>query len=157
MSSKQSRRRAKAGAKAGRGREKRGRGVAFFVLAGAVVALAGWFTIRPFIGGDGNSDSGVVIVVEANMAGFRPKVLRAKVGERITVRLKSLDTRFHTDGGGKHQFAIDELGVNIIAPPKGSRETSFVVSEPGIYPYYCSICCGGKANPSMWGRLIVEA
>ncbi len=91
------------------------------------------------------------------MGGFRPKVIRARAGEPITIRLESLDTRFHLDGGGQHQLAIDELGVNLIASPLGTSDTTFVVPEPGVYPFYCSICCGGKANPTMWGRLIVRA
>jgi heme/copper-type cytochrome/quinol oxidase subunit 2 len=124
---------------------------------GAVVLLAGWLAARPFLGRGDEVDTARVIVVEVDMGGFHPKVIRAKVGEPITILVKSLDNRFHTDGGGKHQFAIDELGVDVIAPPLGSETATFTVSEPGVYPFYCSICCGGKANPSMWGRLIVEA
>lgn len=91
------------------------------------------------------------------MAGFQPFVISAQAGRPITVQLESMDTRFHLDGGGRHQFAIDELGVNIIAPPLGVAEETFVVEEPGEYRFYCSICCGGKANPSMWGTLIVKS
>ncbi len=136
--------------------ERRRRPFTYAALAGAVVLLAGWLALGPLLGRGDNSDRGELLVVEADMSGFRPKVLHAQAGEPITVRLKSLDTQFHTDGGGKHQFAIDKLGVDIIAPPRGSRKASFTVSEPGVYPFYCSICCGGKGNPSMWGRLIVR-
>ncbi|MBI2074196.1 MAG: cupredoxin domain-containing protein, partial [Gemmatimonadetes bacterium] len=58
---------------------------------------------------------------------------------------------------GKHQFAIDALGVNIIAPPLGTREATFTPPAPGAYEYYCDVCCGGRANPTMVGKLIVEA
>jgi cytochrome c oxidase subunit II len=137
--------------------KRKGRRAMYGILAGAVLLFASWLVARPFLGGGDGSDRGQVILVEADMQGFQPKVIRAKAGEPITIRLKSLDTRFHTDGGGKHQFAIDELGVDIIAPPLKSQKATFTVSEPGVYRYYCSICCGGKANPTMWGRLIVEA
>lgn len=84
-------------------------------------------------------------------------MIRARAGRPLTVRLTSVDTRFHTDGGGQHQFAIDRLGVNIIAPPLGTREATFTPPAPGVYEYYCDVCCGGRANPTMQGKLIVDA
>jgi cytochrome c oxidase subunit II len=75
----------------------------------------------------------------------------------VTIRLTSLDNQYHTDGGGQHQWAVDELGVNIIAPSLGSSYATFTPVEPGVYEFYCDICCGGRANPSMQGKLIVEA
>lgn len=137
-------------------RRRKGRTV-YVVLAGVAVAVVGWLTLRPFVSGGVGQERGRVILVKADMAGFQPKVIRATAGETITLELKSLDTPFHTDGGGKHQLAIDALGVDLIAPPGGTRKATLTVSEPGVYPFYCSVCCGGKANPSMWGRLIVRA
>jgi hypothetical protein len=29
-------------------------------------------------------------------------------------------------------------------------------STPGTYAWYCDMCCGGKENPSMIGRLTIE-
>jgi cytochrome c oxidase subunit II len=126
----------------------------------AVLALSGWFVAKPLLRGQAVvdlSESTDTLVVRANMQGFQPKLLRARANTPITIQIVSMDTRFHRDGGGRHQFAIDELGVDIVAPPLGSEEKTFVISEPGTYAFYCSICCGGKANPSMWGRLIVES
>lgn len=91
------------------------------------------------------------------MGGFNRQEIRVKAGEPVTVRLTSLDTPYHTDGGGKHQWAVDELGVSIVAPPKGSESATFAPDKPGVYTFYCDICCGGRANPSMQGTLIVEA
>ncbi len=96
------------------------------------------------------------VYIQADMAGFSTKTLQAEVGEPMTIQLESLDKKFHTDGGGKHQFAIDELGVDIVAPSLGTAEATFTPSEPGVYEYYCDICCGGRANPTMQGELIVE-
>jgi heme/copper-type cytochrome/quinol oxidase subunit 2 len=67
-----------------------------------------------------------------------------------------MDNSAHTDGGGKHQWAVDELSVSIIAPPEGSNYATFTPTKAGKYTYYCDICCGGKANPTMSGTLIVE-
>ncbi|OUC09382.1 cytochrome C oxidase subunit II, partial [Litorilinea aerophila] len=75
----------------------------------------------------------------------------------VTIRLRSLDNQYHTDGGGQHQWAVDELNVSVIAPPLGSNTITFTPTEPGEYQFYCDICCGGRANPNMQGTLIVEA
>jgi heme/copper-type cytochrome/quinol oxidase subunit 2 len=90
------------------------------------------------------------------MGGFSQSEIRVKAGEPITIRLTSLDNRYHTDGGGQHQLAVDELDLDVIAPPLGSSWVTFMPDEPGVYPFYCDICCGGRANPTMQGRLVVE-
>lgn len=97
------------------------------------------------------------IDISASMSGFDQDVIRVKVGEPITIRLTSLDNHFHTDGGGKHQWAVDELGLNVIAPAQGSESVTFTPDKPGEYTFYCDICCGGRVNPTMQGTLIVEA
>lgn len=131
-------------------------GLAGYVAIAVVVGLgAGLLALRPVL--RKTSTSAGAVAVLADMAGFRPQVIRARAGQPITVRLESLDTRFHTDGGGRHQFAIDELGLNLVAPPLGAVEATFVPPKAGLYRFYCSVCCGGKANPAMWGRLIVES
>ena len=126
------------------------------IVASAGVG-AGWLVTPALWGERPRSTGGDVVEIEGTMGGFSTKTIRAKVGRPLTVRLTSVDTRFHTDGGGRHQFAIDALGVNLIAPPKGTREATFTPTAPGVYQYYCDICCGGKANPTMVGTLIVEA
>lgn len=98
-----------------------------------------------------------LVAVEADMSGLYPKVIYAKAGEPLTIQLTSLDTPYHMDGGGKHQFAIDDLDVNIIAEPKGMSSQTFTPDGPGEYEFYCDICCGGRANPTMVGRLVVTS
>ncbi|MEZ4666501.1 MAG: cupredoxin domain-containing protein [Anaerolineae bacterium] len=95
--------------------------------------------------------------ISAAMDGFNMSEIRLKVGQPITVRLTSLDNSHHTDGGGQHQWAIDEFSVSVIAPPLGSNSVTFTPDKPGTYTFYCDICCGGRANPTMQGTLIVEA
>ncbi len=130
---------------------------AYVVAAVLIATAAGWLTIKPLTRSWFDGTTTGALEVRASMAGFQPTVLTAKAGQPTTLRLRSMDTRFHLDGGGRHQFAIDELGIDLIAPPLGSAKVTFTVPEPGTYPFYCSICCGGKANPSMWGTLVVEA
>lgn len=129
----------------------------YLLIVAGSTALAGWL-LAPVFWSDGTgSSSGAIVEIKGTMGGFSKSVIRAKSGRPLTVRLTSVDNRFHTDGGGKHQFAIDALGVNLIAPPLGTREVTFTPSTPGVYEYYCDICCGGRVNPTMVGKLIVEA
>lgn len=134
--------------------------VAFGLVVFIVVFAAGYFLaplFAPKPSGVSKTEQGKVINVQAAMDGFDIKEIRVKQGETLTVNLQSLDNSMHTDGGGKHQFAIDELGVNLVAQPMSSNSTTFTVTKPGEYTYYCDICCGGKANPTMNGKLVVEA
>jgi len=97
------------------------------------------------------------VAVRISMSGFAPNVLRARVGEPIDLQLINPDNSLHSDGGGWHQFAIDELGVDFKIGPLSEERIGFTVDTPGTYDFYCGICCGGKANPYMHGKLVVEA
>jgi heme/copper-type cytochrome/quinol oxidase subunit 2 len=97
-----------------------------------------------------------VIDVEASMSGFDQKEIHVKAGRPVTIRLTSLDNSHHTDGGGKHQWAVDELGVEVIAQPESSNTITFTPDKAGTYTFYCDICCGGRANPTMNGQIVVE-
>jgi heme/copper-type cytochrome/quinol oxidase subunit 2 len=139
-----------------RERQKKIRGIAFVFIGVVVLGLAGYFLVSAFFQPAPPALAGNVIDVKADMAGFDLKLIRLKAGEPVTVRLTSLDNSHHTDGGGKHQWAVDELGVSIVAPPEGSNYATFTPDQPGTYTYYCDICCGGRANPTMQGTLVVE-
>jgi len=139
-----------------RERQKKIRAIAFVFIGVVVLGLAGYFLVSAFFQPAPPALAGNVIDVQADMAGFDLKLIRVKVDEPVTVRLTSLDNSHHTDGGGKHQWAVDELGVSIVAPPEGSNYATFTPDQPGTYTYYCDICCGGRANPTMQGTLVVE-
>ncbi|MGE5140755.1 MAG: cupredoxin domain-containing protein [Rudaea sp.] len=97
-----------------------------------------------------------IVNILAAMDGFDLKEIHIRAAEKITINLSSLDNEHHPDGGGKHQFAVDELRVNIVAGPLSSASATFTALKPGVYTYYCDICCGGKANPAMNGKFIVD-
>ncbi len=140
-----------------RRRQRRIRILSFGLVVTGVLALAGALLKLGFTRPELAPMAGTVIDIAADMSGFSQSEVRAKVGEPITIRLTSLDNSHHTDGGGKHQWAVDELGVSILAPPEGSAYATFTPTDPGRYMFYCDVCCGGRANPSMQGTLIVEA
>jgi heme/copper-type cytochrome/quinol oxidase subunit 2 len=127
-----------------------------FVVIG-VLFLAGYLIIKAFTPPQLEPVSDNIIEVAANMGGFDKPIIKVKAGEPVTIRLTSLDNQFHTDGGGQHQWAVDEFDVSVIAQPKSSNMVTFVPDTPGTYTFYCDICCGGRANPSMQGTLIVES
>ena len=139
-----------------RERQKKIRAIAFVVIGVLVLGLAGYFLVSAFFQPAPPAMAGNVIDVQADMAVFDLKLIRLKAGEPVTVRLTSLDNSHHTDWGGKHQWAVDELGVSIVAPPEGSNYATFTPNQPGTYTYYCDICCGGRANPTMQGTLVIE-
>lgn len=128
--------------------------VVALVIATVVYFLAPVFS--PKESGITATANAKVVNIQAAMDGFDMQEIRVKVGETVKVNLRSLDNEHHTDGGGKHQFAIDEFSVNVVAQPLSVASGSFVASNAGTFTYYCDICCGGKANPTMNGKLIVE-
>ena len=134
---------------------KRTRANIFIVVSALVLGAAGYLLYQAFWKPQPPPMAGNVIDIAADMGGFTRKVVRVKVGEPVTVRLTSLDGTHHTDGGGRHQWAVDELKVDIVAPPLGSRYKTFTPDKPGTYTFYCDICCGGRANPTMSGQLVV--
>lgn len=138
-------------------KKQRIRSTVFAVLVIGVLGLAGYYLKSAFFRPAPEPLAGNVIDVEASMSGFDKKEIRVKVGQPVTIRLTSLDTSAHTDGGGKHQWAVDELGVNVIAQPESSNTVTFTPDKAGTYTFYCDICCGGKANPTMNGQIVVEA
>jgi len=139
-----------------RQQQQRNRGVIFSVIAIGVLGLAGYLLVGALFPPGPPPMAGNVIDVEAAMNGFDQYEIRVKVGEPVTIRLTSLDNTHHSDGGGKHQLAVDELGIDIVAPALGSSYATFTPQEAGTYTFYCDICCGGRANPSMNGTFIVE-
>ena len=140
-----------------RRRQQRLRSIAFVLIVLGVLVLSGYLLKPVLFRTPPPPMAGNVIDVAADMGGFSMKEIRLKVGEPVTIRLESLDNSHHTDGGGKHQLAVDELGVDVIAQPLSTNYATFTPEEPGTYTFYCDICCGGRANPTMNGTLIVES
>lgn len=131
------------------------------VLAAAtltlLVAAAAFLFARPYVrtaaaAGDAAPDA----TLRISMSGWQPAVLEARAGQALTVRMVNLDNRFHTDGGGWHNFVVPSLGIEQRVPPEGTLTFDVAALPPGEYPFYCDICCGGKDNPYMQGTLVVS-
>jgi heme/copper-type cytochrome/quinol oxidase subunit 2 len=132
----------------------RKRAILFGIIAFVVVGLTGYLLWRPFAPVPATAAD---VRIQTTMEGFIPGVIRAKVGQPITIQLVNRDTPFHTDGGGWHQFAIEELGVNAKVGPESTQLVTLTPTRAGTYEFYCDVCCGGKESPSMRGRLEVSA
>ncbi|HBY96256.1 MAG: cupredoxin domain-containing protein [Ardenticatenaceae bacterium] len=122
----------------------------FLVVTLLVVATAAWL-LRPQ-----TLPAGASRTVSITMAGFDPSTLTIPAAQPVTVRLVNPDTQFHTDGGGVHQFAVPELGLDVKVQPKSSALVTIPAVAPGSYTFYCDVCCGGKENPTMQGTLVVS-
>ena len=139
-----------------RARQKRVRAITFGFIVVTVLGLSVALLVSAFMPKTPPPDANTIDLT-ADMGGFNMKEMHVKAGQPVTVRLTSLDNSHHTDGGGQHQWAVDELGVSIVAPAEGSNFATFTPAKPGTYTFYCDICCGGRANPTMQGQVIVEA
>lgn len=137
-------------------RQKQMRVLTFGAIVILVLGAAGYLLVSAF-SSKTPPPAANTIDISADMGGFNLNEIRVKADQPVTVRLTSLDNPYHTDGGGRHQWAVDELDVSIIAPPEGNNYATFTPEQPGSYTFYCDICCGGRANPTMQGKLIVEA
>jgi cytochrome c oxidase subunit II len=127
-------------------------GVITVLVGGAAIGL-----VVTRLAGPAATDA-AALQVHASMGGFDPPALTVKAGQLVKVELSSTDTSMHSDGGGWHQLAIDALGINWKVGPESSTVFEFTApATAGTYSWYCDICCGGKANPSMQGKLTVTA
>ena len=96
------------------------------------------------------------VQIHASMAGFDPPALTVKAGQVVKIELSSMDSSMHSDGGGWHQLAIEALGINWKVGPESGKVFEFTApATAGTYSWYCDVCCGGKENPSMQGKLTV--
>ncbi|MCL4455722.1 MAG: cupredoxin domain-containing protein [Deinococcus sp.] len=118
-----------------------------------VLALALGLFLKPYFR---TAQSGQGAVIRISMAGWEPNTLYAKAGQPITVNMVNLDNQFHTDGGGWHNFVAEDLSVAERVGPNQSKTFTFTPNKPGEFLFYCDICCGGKDNPFMRGKLVVN-
>jgi hypothetical protein len=89
------------------------------ILVTVIVAVVYLLTpvLSPKESGITQTTNAKAINIQAGMDGFDMEEIRVKVSETVKVNLRSLDNEHRTYGGGKHQFAVDELGVNVVAQP----------------------------------------
>jgi cytochrome c oxidase subunit II len=131
-------------------------GILFAAIVVATLSLAGLLIRDALWGPRLPALAGTAVDVRGSMGGFSPATIRVPAGEPVTLRLISMDSPLH-QGGGEHQLAIDELEIDLRAAARESAAVTFTPTTPGVYQFYCDVCCGGRLSPSMQGSFIVEA
>lgn len=128
--------------------------VILFAGGGLVIAAALALALAPLLTGPPQvaTTPGAMVI---SMAGFSPNRIAVPAGQPVTLTLINPDSQFHTDGGGWHQFAIDTLDIDVRVAPRSQQTVSLGPLSAGRYEFYCDVCCGGRANPSMIGILEV--
>ncbi len=130
-------------------------GVALVVLAAGAILLFS----RPYVRGAATAASApeADATLTISMSGWQPAEVRARAGQPVTVRMVNLDNRFHTDGGGWHNFVVPFVGFEQRVAPEHTETFTFTAPlASGEYHFYCDICCGGKDNPYMRGKILVS-
>ncbi len=123
---------------------------AFAILAASTLAAVALLWPRPPVATAERS-------VTVSMGGFSTPVMTVPAGQSTRLQIVNPDSSAHTDGGGWHQLAIPELGVDARVAPRSDKTIELPAAAPGEYAFYCDVCCGGKENPSMQGVLKVAA
>ncbi len=132
------------------------RSILFMVIVVALFGSALYLLISKSVSLDPVDKDAIKMTI--TMAGFEPNVIRTKAGQPVTINLINPDNSHHTDGGGVHNFILENAGlskVNITVQPESQDVFTFTPTLPGEYHWYCDSCCGGRENPNMHGTLIV--
>jgi cytochrome c oxidase subunit II len=124
-------------------------GVVVAVLGAGVYFAFGNFLTRP-------AAAAGTISVQSSMAGFTPAEMRVKAGSTVTLDWWTEDAAMHLQGG-VHTMIAPDLGLHEELPAESRRAVAWTVpNKPGTYDVWCESCCGGKDNPQMHGKIVVE-
>ncbi len=77
----------------------------------------------------------VTIIAKKNEWRWEPEKFEAVQGDKIILTIINEDDY-------DHGIAIDAFGVSQRIPANGKITAEFVVTQPGEFPYYCSVPCG---------------
>ena len=77
----------------------------------------------------------VTITAKKNQWRWEPDTFEAIQGDKIILTVINEDDY-------DHGIAIEAFGVSQRIPANGNIVIDFVVTQPGEFPYYCSVPCG---------------
>jgi len=113
--------------------------------------LSGFSLMPSAYGAEPTSDAAVLeprlIVIKAKRFEYEPSRITVQKGERVTIRLESLDVT--------HGLYLDGYGVKMKANPAEVGKATFVADKTGRFTFRCSETCG-EFHPYMIGYLTVE-
>jgi plastocyanin len=143
-------------------RSRRIRQGAFGLVVAAILAVGGYLAFGDLAGQRGAATTAEAIPVRLSMAGFTPSEVKVPAAQTVSLELWTTDAAPHLHNG-VHTMISDELDIYEELPAAGptgeSRKVVTITTptEPGTYDIYCDTCCGGKASPTMHGKLTVTA
>jgi heme/copper-type cytochrome/quinol oxidase subunit 2 len=143
-------------------RSRRIRQGAFGLVVAAILAVGGYLAFGDLAGQRGAATTAEAIPVRLSMAGFTPSEVNVPAGQTVSLELWTTDAAPHLHNG-VHTMISDELNIYEELPAAGptgeSRKVVTITTPtvPGTYDIYCDTCCGGKASPTMHGKLTVTA
>jgi cytochrome c oxidase subunit 2 len=132
-------------------------GLALPVRVGAFLALSLTVALAVFLVWPRTPIATAAQRVQVDMGGFHPSTITATAGQPMRLQIINPDSSMHSDGGGWHELAIPELGIDARIAPRSDKTIDIPATAAGEYAFYCDVCCGGKDNPSMQGVLKVTA
>jgi cytochrome c oxidase subunit 2 len=115
----------------------------------------------------GSPDAPRVIEMTAKTFEFTPNEIHVKMGERVQIKLRTLDRahglklNLYPDGAsedGNPGLIFDHPQDDAKVEKKQDRVIEFVAARPGTYEFKCSVKCSmfGKGHDQMTGKLIVD-
>ena len=87
---------------------------------------------RPYISGEVKYFK---VIAEKDKWRFEPEVLDVQHGDKVILEVVNEDEY-------DHGIAIDAFGVSQRMPAKSTIKVEFIATQPGDFPFYCSVPCG---------------
>jgi heme/copper-type cytochrome/quinol oxidase subunit 2 len=84
--------------------------------------------------------------IQASRFAYRPAVLYANPGDRVTIELVARDVA--------HGLSIDGYALAVTAEPGQTAQLTFLASQEGSFRLRCTVTCGNM-HPFMVGKLQV--
>ena len=105
-----------------------------------VLLIGGGVALRFFSGDEGKPlDTGIVreltLTAKKDQWKFEPDDITVNQGDRVILTIVNEDDY-------DHGIAIDAFGVSERIPALGTITVQFVATQPGEFPFYCSVPCG---------------
>ena len=133
------------------------------ILIAALVVLGGGFYYKTFVASESSKplDTGVLreftITAEKNAWNFNPAVIEVNQGDHVVLTVVNQDDY-------DHGLAIDAFGISKRIFANTTEKIDFVATQPGEFPYYCSVSCGSgivdgktRGHFDQTGKLIIKA
>lgn len=129
----------------------------FGLVVVAVLGVGAYLAFGDFLNRPSAAAAGSdTINVQSSMAGFTPAEIRVKAGSTVKLEWWTQDAAVHLQDG-VHTMVAPDLGLDEALPAESTRLVTWTVPDkPGTYDVWCNSCCGGKDNPKMHGKIVVE-